>query len=153
MNDKIKIRFEEDKSFSGIEICIRAPEKSREVDALIEYITGAPEETLLIERTDGTVLRILQSNIVLVSVSGRILNIVTEEKRYTVKKQLCEFEELLDKNKFVRISRYEIVNTDKIKKLDVTLAGSLRIELSSGIETWASRRCIPTIQDRLMRKD
>ena len=61
-------------------------------------------------------------------------------------------EDILDKQRFVRISRYEIVNLEKILKYDFTVAGTLRIELTGGMETWASRRCIPAIRRRLTGK-
>ena len=47
----------------------------------------------------------------------------------------------------------EIVNLDKVLRYDFTLAGTLRLELTGGIETWASRRCIPVIRKRLQGKE
>ena len=60
---------------------------------------------------------------------------------------------MLDKKHFLRISRFEIVNLNKVLRYDFTLAGTLRLELAGGIETWASRRCIPAIRKRLLGKE
>ena len=59
----------------------------------------------------------------------------------------------LDAQRFVRISRYELVNLDMVRKFDFTLGGTLRLELAGGMETWASRRCIPAIRARLKGKE
>ena len=51
--------------------------------------------------------------------------------------------------KFLRISRFELINLSKVKKYDFTIGGTLRIEFENGMETWASRRYIPIIRERL----
>ena len=55
--------------------------------------------------------------------------------------------------KFLRVSRFEIINLDMVRKYDFTLGGTLRIELENGMETWASRRYIPLIKERLSREE
>ena len=64
-----------------------------------------------------------------------------------------EIEKKLTDKRFVRISRYEIVNLDKIIKYNFTLGGTLRLEFSSGMETWASRRNIPIIRKKLTERE
>ena len=54
---------------------------------------------------------------------------------------------------FLRVSRFEIVNLKMVRKYDFTLAGTLRIEFENGMETWASRRYIPIIKERLTREE
>ena len=66
---------------------------------------------------------------------------------------MSEFEEKLDPGKFVRVSRFEIVNLDKVTNFDFTLGGTLRLELTGGMETWASRRSIPIIKERLLGEE
>ena len=149
MNNKIKIRFVRDTATDGIEILIRAPERSKEVESLIRYIGATPTEKLMIKDTNGIAKNISPSDIVTVSVSGKLLNIITEKDRYTVRQSLSEFEAKLDSGKFVRVSRFEIVNLDKVINFDFTLGGTLRLELTGGMETWASRRSIPLIKEKL----
>ena len=50
---------------------------------------------------------------------------------------------------FLRVSRFEIINLKKVRKYDFTLVGTLRVEFDNGMETWASRRYIPLIKERL----
>ncbi len=152
MKRRIRIRFEEDQTVDDIDICIRAPERNSEIDALIERISGTLPEMITVTGTDGAAVRISPQDIVSVSVSDKYLQIVTEKDRYVVRQSLHEFEEKLDERYFVRISRYEIVNIEKIRKYDFTLGGTLRLELAGGMETWASRRSIPLIRKKLTER-
>ncbi|MBR6173730.1 MAG: LytTR family transcriptional regulator DNA-binding domain-containing protein [Eubacterium sp.] len=152
MKRRIRIRFEEDPTVEDIDICIRAPERDGEIDALIERINSTRPEMLTVTGTDGASVRIYPQDIVSVSVNDKYLQIVTEKNRYTVRQSLHEFEEKLDERYFVRISRYEIVNIEKIRKYDFTLGGTLRLELAGGMETWASRRSIPLIRKKLTER-
>lgn len=152
MKHRIKIRFEEDPTIDEIEICIRASERDSEIDALIEHISGTPPEMITATGSDGAFIRISPADIVSVSVNGKYLQLVTEKDRYIVRQPLHEFEKMLDGRRFVRISRYEIVNIEKIKKYDFTLGGTLRLELPGGMETWASRRSIPLIRKKLLNR-
>ena len=102
---------------------------------------------------DGTGIRIDPDEIVSVSVYGKLSQIVTEEERHTVRQTLQSLESKLQNGRFVRISRHEIVNLDKVKKYDFTLGGTLRLELAGGMETWASRRNIPLIRKKLLERE
>ncbi len=149
----IKVRFEQDRSLDNAEVIVRAAEKTEELEALMERISGMPPDTLTVTDMDGALLKIRADDIVSISVMGRIVNIVTEGGSYTVRQSLQSLESELDDERFVRISRYELVNVDKIRRCDFTLSGTLRIELAGGMETWASRRSIPLIRNYLMGKE
>ena len=152
MKRKVTIRFEEDPTIEDIDICIRASERDNEIDMLIENLTGKKPEVITATGTDGVSVRISPQDIVSVSVNDKYLQIVTEDDRYVVRQPLSEFEKSLDERQFIRISRYEIVNIDKIRKYDFTLGGTLRLELAGGLETWASRRSIPLIRKKLTER-
>ena len=150
---KINIRFEKDASLDTIEVLVKASEQDTAVSALLERISGKAPGQLTVTDVDGALLKISPSDIVLVSVNGKLVQIVTEKSRYTLRTALQSLEERLEKGRFVRISRYEIVNLDKVRKFDFTLGGTLRLELAGGMETWASRRNIPLIRKKLTGKE
>ena len=150
---KLNIRFEEDRTLDGIEVIVRASERDAEVAALLDGIAGKTPDLLTVNDFEGALLKIPVSDIILVSVDGKTVQIVTEKNRYTLRTALQSIEERLESRRFVRISRYEIVNLDKVLKFDFTLAGTLRLELAGGMETWASRRNIPTIRKKLMNRE
>ena len=152
MKQRITVSFEEDPAAEGIEVCIRAKERSEDIDALIASISGLSQELITVIDDSGAFVSIPPFDIVSVSVDGKVLRIVTEEGRYTVRQTLQSLESRLEPQGFVRISRYELVNLDKVIKFDFTLGGTLRLELAGGMETWASRRNIPAIRKKLMER-
>ncbi len=102
--------------------------------------------------TDGALIKIDPDDVVSVSVSGKYAQLVTEKNRYTLRQPLQALESMPEFDRFVRISRYELVNVDKVVKFDFTLGGTLRLELAGGMETWASRRNIPLIRKKLTER-
>ena len=152
MKQRITVSFEEDPAAEGIEVRIRAKERGEDADALIASISGLSQELITVIDPDGAFVSIPPFDIVSVSVDGKVLRIVTEEGRYTVRQTLQSLESRLEPQGFVRISRYELVNLDKVIKFDFTLGGTLRLELAGGMETWASRRNIPAIRKKLMER-
>lgn len=80
------------------------------------------------------------------------MNIITSDGSYYLRQTLQGLEEKVDGRRFVRISRYELVNLDRVRRYDFTVAGTLRVELEGGMETWASRRCIPAIRKYLKER-
>lgn len=150
---KIRINFEKDVSLDDIEILIRASEKDNEIDDIIDRVSFAGNDTIAVTDGNGTHDIVCASDIVLLSVNGKIVSIITENNRFTARQPLNSLEETLDPAVFIRISRYEIVNLKKVIRYDFTLSGTLRLELMGGMETWASRRCIPLIRRRLAGKE
>lgn len=149
----IKVRFRRDQSLDCIDVLVRAPERDRDTEALLARIAQLPPEQLTVTGEDGAVHRLAREDIVFVSVEGNRARIVTEKGNYSLRQSLQSLESQLDGERFVRVSRYELVNMDKIVKYDFTVNGTLRLELTGGMETWASRRCIPAIRKRLNGKE
>ena len=149
---KINIRFERDPELREIEVLIRAPERDAETEALLERIRVSPADTLTAADESGALVPIAPEKIVSVSVNGNIARIETETGSYTVRQTLQSIEQALAGGPFLRISRSELVNMDKVEKYDFTVSGALRLELTGGIETWAARRCIPEIRRRIKGK-
>ncbi|MBQ9383363.1 MAG: LytTR family transcriptional regulator DNA-binding domain-containing protein [Ruminiclostridium sp.] len=149
---KINVRFETDTKLDSIDVTVRASEKDIEVSALIDRINSDGGDTIAV--TGGNITDVVSaSDIVLLTVDGKSVNVITENDRFTARQPLSALENTLDKKRFVRISRYEIINLSKVVRYDFTLSGTLRIELLGGMETWASRRCIPEIRRHLAGKE
>ena len=147
-----KVRLELDPALEGIEVLIRAPEEDGEVSALLELLGVQPPDTITVFDANGLIRTLPADQIVSASVDGKLVNIVTEDGSWYTRRTLQSLEDALDERRFLRVSRYEIVNLAKVRRYDFTVAGTLRLELAGGMETWASRRCIPEIRRRLKGK-
>ena len=149
---EITLRFEPDPNLDRIDVVIRAAARDEEVTALMARLSEPPSDSLLVFDGLGNLRALSPNSIILASVEGRLVNIITENGSWYTRQSLQSLQDTLDKKRFLRISRFEIVNLDKVLRYDFTLAGTLRLELAGGIETWASRRCIPAIRKRLLGK-
>ena len=145
---KINVRFEADKTIDDVEIVIRAAENDDQIVSLIEKLSarGSVKLTLLDRNNCSCVID--EEEIVLVSADGKNVRVTATGGIYCAKQSLQSIEELLSR-KFLRVSRFELINLSMVRKYDFTIGGTLRIEFSNGMETWASRRYIPLIRQRL----
>lgn len=150
---KYIVRFERDPSLRQIEVVFRAPEQDAAVTELMSRLSGGPPDTLTVFDGYGGVRTVTPEEIILASVEGKLVNIVTADGSWFTRQTLQSLEAALDKRRFMRISRYELVNLDQVLRYDFTVAGTLRIELTGGMETWASRRCIPQIRRKLTGRE
>ncbi|MBR6336812.1 MAG: LytTR family transcriptional regulator DNA-binding domain-containing protein [Ruminococcus sp.] len=149
---KINVRFEQDSSLDTIEVTVRAAGRDEYVEELLSKLAYDPT-LITVSDENGVVKTISPDEIYFISVNGRTTDIVLENVRYSVKRSLQSIEEVLDSRRFIRISRYEIINIRKVKQYDFTLKGTLRIEFKNGLEAWASRRSIPAIRRMLSGKE
>ena len=147
------VRFEADLSLDHVEVVIRAPAQDEEVTALLEQLDSQAVNTVTAFDGFGRMRTISPGAIISASVDGKLVHIVTADGSWFTRRTLQSLENSLDSQRFVRVSRYELVNLDKVLRYDFTIAGTLRLELAGGTETWASRRCIPDIRKRLQRKE
>lgn len=151
---RISVRFEPDPALDHIDVVVRAPAMDEEVAALMERYADPSQDSLTVFDGYGNLRTLSPRDIILASIEGKLVNIVTESGSWYTRRTLQSLEDELDSSSFLRVSRYEIVNLSKVLRYDFTLAGTLRLELAGGIETWASRRCIPQIRKRLLgRRD
>ena len=145
---RINVRFEKDKTTDDIDIVIRAKEKDSQVTALIEKLNAREPIKLTVLDRDNCSCVIGEEEIVFVSADGKSVRVTATSGIYCAKQSLQSIEEMLSLS-FLRVSRFEIINLKKVRKYDFTLVGTLRIEFNNGMETWASRRYIPVIRERL----
>ena len=145
---KINILFETDETSDQINIIVRASEMDQQVSQIIDRLNdrGVRKFTVLDNQKCPCVID--ESDIFFISADGKQMRIISLTGVYFAKQTLQTFEKLLGRN-FLRISRFEIINLKKVRKYDFTMIGTLRIEFENGMETWASRRYIPQIRERL----
>ena len=150
---RIEVRFERDRDLDHIDVLVRAPERDSAVARLMEDISGKPSDSLTVTDTDGMTRRIVTDDLIAVSVRDKLTLLTAEDGRYTVRQSLQNIERALDPGRFLRISRHELINRDKIERFEFMSNGTLRLELAGGIETWVARRCIPEVRSFIKGKE
>lgn len=149
---KINVRFEQDKTIDSIEIVIRANERDAQITDLMERLAQRESFRLIALDKNECPSVIDEKDIVFLSADGKDVRIVTINGIYRARQSLRSFEETLSRT-FLRVSRFEIISLKMVRKYDFTIGGTLRIEFKNGMETWASRRYIPLIKERLSQEE
>ena len=72
-------------------------------------------------------------------------------RKYTVSKTLQDLEKEFEASGFVRISKSELVNIRKIKSLDMSVTGTIRVVMKNGYETYTSRRNVTKLKEILQK--
>lgn len=146
---RVSVRFEKDSDEKNITVLFRASRQDAQVEQLMNRVREPFVDTIAATDADGGTVLLPFEYITSISSDNKRLKVLADNGTYWLKGSLQEMERLLEPNMFLRISRYEIVNLRKISRFDFTISGTLRIEFGEGVETWASRRYIPQIKNRL----
>ncbi|AGI48152.1 Response regulator of the LytR/AlgR family [Thermoplasmatales archaeon BRNA1] len=144
----MRVDFFQNSSLDEVRVTVQAPSRSVEVDDLISLIEGFSMSPIS-GYSDGSVVKIAKKSVIRFYSRDKRVYVDTLEGSFSVKSPLYQLEEELPNN-FVRISNSEIVNIDKILRLDMNLAGTIRIHLEGDIESRVSRRYLSKVKGVLM---
>lgn len=149
---RVNVRFEEEQERRDIDVLFAASEMDDQVASLMNRIEDPLSITWEVRDSEGASVTLTEDRIDMISVDNKRLKIIADNGVYWLKMPLQDVEKALNPSLFLRVSRYEIVNLRKVRQFDFSISGTLRVEMENGIETWASRRFIPAIKDRLQKK-
>ena len=153
MKNPARIEIQIDPSCQEPVVLIRTAWKTQEVENIIQAIENSAggEYPLIVAQHDNATELLSQRDIVRVYVESRKVRIRTEKAVYETGKSLSFLEQQLNPDRFIRISRFEIVNIRKIDSFDFSVAGTVHIRFEDGSVTWAARRYVHAIQQALNR--
>ncbi|MCR5211413.1 MAG: LytTR family transcriptional regulator DNA-binding domain-containing protein [Lachnospiraceae bacterium] len=156
MNEPIDIEVVIDEEYIDLKVMILTKEKTQQVESIICAIENVPDSGFsLIPATseDNKKLEFIsQRDIVRIFTEGRKLMLQTDVQTYVCKSSLSGIEEVLNPVRFIRISQSEIINIYKVKRFDISIAGTIGVEFENGTKTWASRSCVKQIKNILKNR-
>lgn len=141
----MQIKFNIHEKYKQPEIVICNYELSDEIRQLADTVAQAVDQRIIGYTSDGAVSLRLSDVIRIYAQNQRVLA-QTEEETCCLHSKLYELEEKLPVGQFVRISKSEIVNINRIRRLDMSMIGTIKILLAGGIETYVSRRNVSNIK-------
>ena len=150
---RVNVRFEKDKGRDDIDVLFTASEVDNQVAVLMNRVSDPLSVTWEVRDSDGSAVTLPEDRILSISVSSKRLRIAADDGIYWLKMPLQDVEKALNPSMFLRVSRYEIINLHKVRRFDFTITGTLRVEMEDDTETWASRRFIPAIKERLQKRE
>lgn len=153
MDQRVKVRLELDPSCPVPEVVIRTDQRNELAERLISAVERCAKggDAPLLVYDGNAALLISRDEVTRVYTEPRKLMVCTGSRTYEARCSLQEMEDLLDRDWFVRISRFEIINMEKVVGFDVSVSGTIRVTLDDGSVTWVARRYVHTIEQRLER--
>lgn len=150
---QVNIRFEQDEKRKDIDVTFSAAEKDEQVLSLMNRVRDPHAGRLTVYDREGRSVNIAETDIISISTDDKKLIVTAEDGAYELRMPLYKVIKLLHPNAFLQISRYEIINLDKVRHFDFSVSGTLQIEMRDGSRIWASRRFIAEIKRRLKERE
>ena len=153
MKRTFKITIDIDPSVDEPEVIIRAKEET----ALVREIASFAEKQMEKEQAgitvykDGMTEEIDTCDIIRIYKEDRKMVVITGNGEYQARSSLQELEETLDKHRFLRISRSEIINLERVSGFDMSFRGTVKVIFEDGSYSWVSRRYVNTVSSRLAK--
>lgn len=142
----MKVEIELDPIYLEPTFVIRAAELTPELSELIRTLQSSPASSFLIGYLEERIYLIHPSDLIRVYADQKKVFADTERETYQLKLRLYEIEEKYPIPYIVRISNSEIVNMNKVERLDLSLSGTICMIFRNGKRTFVSRRYIAEIK-------
>lgn len=140
---QVEVKF--DPSCEETRIIVITDRMTDEINDLVRQLTERSPQ-IIVGQCDDSLEILEQTDIVRIySSSGKVFA-VSDGKEYTLRQRLYELEEKLDQSRFARISNSDIINLKKVRKFDLSLAGTICVLLSDGSTAYVSRRYVSKIK-------
>ncbi len=126
-------------------VVILAGEVTPQVTDLAKRL-GAGESRFLPGYREDQVILVEPGDIVRVYAQGQQVFARLEGETVALRLRLYELEERWKGTSIVRVSHSELVNFDKVKSLDLSMAGAISLRLTNGESAYVSRRYMGKIK-------
>lgn len=138
-----------DNLYKDMEIHVCNHEKTPDVIELANSISGFVNERIVGTDERGNKVMLNPMEMIRFYALSQKVYAQNEKGSYSIHEKLYELEKKLDGEKFMRISKSEIVNLKKIKKLDMNMVGTIKVILTDGTESYTSRRNVANLKRKL----
>lgn len=145
----MRIKYDIQEKYDEIEIHLCNRERSAElleVHGLLENILG----TKIKVHKNQEHKTLMPAEIIRIYSQNKHVYVRTQNEYYEVNDRIYVLEEMLQDRGFVRISNSELVNARQIEKMDMSYAGTIKMYLKNGDQTYVSRRYMKQIKEVLL---
>ena len=142
----MKVSFRQDPEREEPEIVITASELTPQIKELMDQLSSLQVGPVAAFH-EGRAVLVHPENILRFYTDGKGVSIQTDRGSFSVNQRLYQWEEMLDKKMFVRVSNSEIVNLRHVTDIDLSLSGTIRMILDGSTVVYVSRRYMKKIKE------
>lgn len=135
--------------YTETELHVCSNKMTSEVTDMIASIDRLVNNGFPVKAANGDTVPVYPGDIFAVYAENQKVFIRTKDGSFESSQKLYELEAQLDEKLFIRISRAEIVNIKKIKRLDLGLSGTIKVIMADGSESYTSRRNVTKLKKAL----
>ena len=146
----MKLKVEECKELSEVEIIIKCPEKNTHIDQLVAAINT--HFTNLLGKRDGENIIINLENIYYFEAVENRVYAYEAESVYEVPYKIQELVDSLGSTSFLQSSRTMILNISKVSKIKSLVNGRIMAELDNGEKTIITRVYAQDLKKRIKQE-
>jgi len=141
------LKIEQNPTYGDIEVLITCPVKNKTVERIVSFIKSV--DTQIECYSDDSIKLVNVSDIYCIeSVDGKTV-VCCEKENYFVKSRLYQIYDKLRDNGFIQISKYCILNINKLDKFRPLDNNRLEAVLSNGVYLCITRKYISGIKQIL----
>jgi len=145
------LKLEHHPERKDIEISIAYPVKNKTVDRIVSLIKSADKQIECY--SDDGMKRVDVSDVYYIESIDKRTIVFCEKENYQIRKRLYQaYEELAD-NGFVKISKYCILNINKLEKITPLLNSHMEAVLSNGKCLYVTRKYLADIKQMLKENE
>ena len=135
----MKVEIIIDETIEETKVKIFAKEYSKEVENLKDLLADRLVDKIVVFKNKEVYI-ISHEDIIRIYAQDKNVFVKTKDGTFSSRLTIYELADRLDKNKFIRISRSEMVNLDCVRRLDLCWTGAIAVELTNGDVSYVSRR-------------
>lgn len=136
---QLKVEIIIDEKLDNTYIKIFTPSYSKDIENLQKSLENI-NNNVIVGFKENQVFIIDYEDIIRFYTNDKKIIIETMADTFVSRLRLYEIENRVDKNSFIKISRYEIINIDYVKRLDLSFKGTIAVEFKNNKVSYVSRR-------------
>lgn len=144
----MKLSLNIDENITEPNITIEAPTLTNNIKTIIQCIEDIDQIEQLRGYHDDSISFIKVDDILSIKTEHKQVVALTQHTQYVIKSRLYTLEDVLPSH-FIRISKSEIININKLHKLSIEPNGLIKMYLQNAYETYSARRYLKSIKERL----
>jgi len=141
------VKIEEIPSQNDIEVTVTYPRKNKTVERIVSFLRTV--EAQIECYFDNKIKMVNVSDIYYFESMGDVTRVFCEKENYETKLRLYQLNEKLSDKGFIQISKYCILNINKLKYFRPILNSRMEVVLINGIKLFINRTYLINIKSRL----